>query len=192
MALAGLLLAAAVARAGGAMHFTELAGTEVRDARGERLGELKDVLFDARDGTIVAFTVDYGRWLRISEYEAAFAPAQFVPAGEALELRVAEARLRRMPPVDRPAWPLVRASDIVGRAVLDRLHRDSGEMVDLLLDLEHVRVDGALVDLRDEWEARPALRSVPLQELSLPREVGQYATLSVTRERLSAEKKSGP
>jgi len=187
-----LLLAGGVARAGGATHFTKLAGTEVRDARGERLGELKDVLFDARDGTIVAFTVDYGRWLRISEYEAAFAPALFAPAGEALELRVAEARLRRAPPADRPEWPLVRASDIVGRAVLDRLHRDSGEMVDLLLDLDGARVADALIDLRDEWEARPVLRRVPLRDLSLPREVGQYATLGVTRERLTGEKKSGP
>jgi len=169
------------------MPFTELAGTEVREAGGERLGELKDVLFDARDGTIVAFTVDYGRWLRVSEYEAAFTPEQFVRAEDALELRVAEAKLRRTPPVDRPAWPLVRASDIVGREVRDRLHRDSGEMADLLLDMQHARVAGVLIDLRDEWEPRPVLRRVTLQELALPREIGQYATLGVTRERLAGE-----
>lgn len=178
-----MLLAGVAARAGDAMPFTEFAGREVRDVRGERLGELKDVLFDARDGTIVAFTVDYGRWLRVSEYEAAFAPQQFVPVAEAFELRVAEATLRRTPPVERPAWPLVRASDIVGREVRDRLHRDSGEMVDLLLDPGRARVAAALIDLRDEWEPRPVLRRVSLEQLSLPREVGQYPTLTVTRER---------
>jgi sporulation protein YlmC with PRC-barrel domain len=182
-----VLLAGAAARAGDAMPFTEFAGGEVRDVRGERLGELKDVLFDARDGAIVAFTVDYGRWLRLSEYEAAFAPQQFVPVAEAFELHVADATLRRTPPVERPAWPLVRASDIVGREVRDRLHRDSGEMVDLLLDLDRARVAGALIDLRDEWEARPVLRRVSLEQLSLPREIGQYATLNVTRERLAGE-----
>lgn len=28
------------------------------------LNELTDVLFDARDGAILAVTIDYGRWLR--------------------------------------------------------------------------------------------------------------------------------
>ena len=163
----------------------------VRDARGERLGELRDVLFDARDGTIVALTVDYGRWLRISEYEAAFALEHFKRVGNALQLDVDYKALRRTPPVERPDWPLVRASDLVGRAVRDRLRRDSGEMVDLRLDAEGWRVQSALIDLRDEWEPQAVIRTVALEQLSLPRDVGQYATLNVTRERLS-NSGSGP
>lgn len=177
------LLGAAPALAHASTSFTELVGAEVRDARGDRLGEIKDVLFDARDGAIVALIVDYGRWLRISEYEGAFAPRLFAHDGDAWQLRVAETTLRHTPPVERPAWPLLRASDLVGREVRDRLHRDSGEMRDLVLDLEAERVDFALIDLRDEWEPRPVLRRVSLEQLSLPREVGQYPTLTVTRER---------
>jgi sporulation protein YlmC with PRC-barrel domain len=177
------LLSAAPALASATTSFTELVGTEVRDARGDRLGEIKDVLFDARDGAIVALTVDYGRWLRISEYEAAFAPRLFAHGGNGLQLGVAEATLRRTPAVGRPAWPLLRASDLVGREVRDRLHRDSGEMVDLVLDLEAERVESALIDLRDDWEARAVVRRVSLEQLSLPHEVGQYPTLTVTRER---------
>lgn len=177
------LLGAAPALAEATTLFTDLVGTEVRDARGERLGEIKDVLFDARDGAIVALTVDYGRWLRVSEYEAAFAPRLFTRDGDAWQLRAAETTLRRTPAVERPAWPLLRASDLVGREVRDRLRRDSGEMVDLVLDLDAGRVEWALIDLRDDWEPRAVVRRVSLEQLALPHEVGQYPTLTVTRER---------
>jgi sporulation protein YlmC with PRC-barrel domain len=181
-ALGALLMAFAGAALADASRVSAWVGMPVVIASGERIGELRDVLFDARDGAIVAFTVDYGRWLRIAEHEAAFGRAQFTRRGAVLELAVPEARLRRTRALERTEWPIISAAGLIGREVRDRLHRDSGELVDLELDFEAGRVRAALIDLPDEWSGERAPRRVALGQLTLPREVGQFPTLSVRRE----------
>ena len=183
-ALGALLIAFAGAALADASRVSAWFGTPVVIASGERIGEVKDVLFDARNGAIVAFTVDYGRWLRIAQYQAAFERASFSRRGAALELNVTEARLRRTPALKRPEWPIVSAAQLIGRDVRDRLHRDSGELVELEADFGNGRVRAALIDLPDEWAGAHGTRRVKLEDLSLPREVGQLPTLSVRREQL--------
>jgi sporulation protein YlmC with PRC-barrel domain len=183
-ALVALLSLAAPAARADPSRVSAWLGRAVVDARGERIGELKDVLFDGRDGAIVALAVEYGRWLRVAEHEAAFPRGQFSRRGAALVLALPEAALRRAPALERPQWPLVRASSVIGREVRDRLHRDAGEMSDLVMDFERGEVRYALIDLPDEWGGG-RLERVALDELALPRDIGQYVTLNVRRERLS-------
>ena len=172
------------ALAGPHVSVSELIGRAVADANGNAIGELTDVIFDARDGTIRAVTVDFGRWLRVGSREAAFPLAQISSGGKAIVLDVPERELRRAPPAERPDWPSLSAAWLIGREVRDRLHRDSGEMVDLVADLDAARIVQAVIRLPDEWAADRI--AVSLDALTLPRELGQYATLDVTRERLAA------
>ena len=183
LAAALLMLVALPALAGPRVSVSELIGRTVADANGNAIGELTDVIFDARDGTIRAVTVDYGRWLHVGSREAAFPLAQISSTAKAVVLDVPERELRRAPPAERPDWPSLSAAWLIGREVRDRLHRDSGEMVDLVADLDAARIVQAVIRLPDEWAADRI--SLPLDALTLPREVGQYATLDVTRERLA-------
>jgi sporulation protein YlmC with PRC-barrel domain len=183
LAAAVLMVVAVPALGGPSVSVSELIGRPVADANGNAIGELTDVIFDARDGTIRAVTVDFGRWLHVGSREAAFPLARISSASGRVVLDVPERELRRAPPAERPEWPALSAAWLIGREVRDRLHRDSGEMVDLLADLSAARIVQAVIRLPDEWDAdRIAL---PLESLNLPREVGQYATLDVTRERLA-------
>jgi sporulation protein YlmC with PRC-barrel domain len=178
-----LVLVALPALGGPRVSVSELIGRAVADANGNAIGELTDVIFDARDGTIRAVTVDFGRWLRVGSREAAFPLAQISSAGEPVVLDVPERELRRAPPAGRPEWPSLSAAWLIGREVRDRLHRDSGDMVDLVADLAAGRIVQAVIRLPAEWAADRV--PLPLDSLTLPREIGQYATLDVTRERLA-------
>lgn len=166
----------------------ELIGRTVLDTRHNRLGEVTDVIFDARDGRILALTVDYGRALGIASYEADFEPRRLSPAGEALVLDAPEAELRRMPASEHAEWPAISAARLIGREVRDQLRRDTGEMVDLLTDPGGARIERAVIDLPDEWSGPERERmALPLEALDLPHEVGHYARLNVRRERLARE-----
>ena len=178
--------AAAVSSPSAPSTVSALIGTPVFDGSGDEIGEVKDVVFDARDGAIVALTVEYGRWLRVASHEAAFVPGDFARRDEGLVLRLPAQALRRTPPLGWANWPALRASYVMGREVRDRLRRDSGVMVDLVVDFGAMRITSAIIDLRDEWEERERLLRLPFPELSFPREFGDFATLRVRREQLDA------
>ncbi|MFN2645806.1 MAG: hypothetical protein ABR570_12495 [Burkholderiales bacterium] len=60
-------------------------------------------------------------------------------------------------------------------------------MTDLVVDFERGEVRYTIIDPPDEWGGAGRLERVPLADLALPRDIGQYATLNVSRERLSGE-----
>lgn len=168
------------------MRASELIGSAVFGTRGERVGEVRDVILDARDGTIRSFIIEYGGWLGIGEREVALAAARLAQRGEKLVLEGTEEALRSAPAFERPVWPAMRASALINREVRDRLHRDSGEIADLALDLSAGRVHHALINLRDDWQPGRRLVAVPIEDFSLPRDMGRYAILNVTRDHIGA------
>ena len=165
----------------------ELIGAPVLNPAGEHLGEVTDIVFDARDGSIRYVVIEFGGWLGLGEGEAAFSAAQLVPRGGYVMLDVPEGSLRRTPAHEEPAWPAMRATKLIEREVLDRRHRDAGEIVDLLIDLRAPRVHHALINLRDDWKPGERLVRVPIEEFSLPRDMGDHATLNIARERLGTQ-----
>ena len=188
LVLAALLFAfAPAAFCGPSRTVAELVGTPVLNRTGEKLGVVKDVVFDARDGAIVAITVEYGRWLRVASHEAAFAPDEFAFGEGKLAIALSPAALRRAPAIGWPEWPALRASYVIGREVRDRLRRDSGEMTDLVIDLSELRVRYAVIDVRDDWEERPRLLRLPFSSFNFPREFGEFPRLKVRREQLAAD-----
>jgi sporulation protein YlmC with PRC-barrel domain len=85
-----------------------------------------------------------------------------------------------------PEWPAMRASRVLGHEVVDRYHRDAGEIVDLEVDLDAGRVEHAVIDLRDDWKPGARLVRVPLTELSLPPDLGEKIAYNFARETLAA------
>lgn len=162
-----------------------LIGQPVLNPAGEHLGEVEDIVFDARDGAIRRVTIEFGGWLGLGEGEAAFSAAQIVPREGFVTLDVPDGSLRRVPAPETVQWPAMRASALLGREVVDRRHRDAGEIVDLVVDLRANRVEHALVDLRDDWAPGRELARVPIERFSLPRDLGDRVALNVAREKLA-------
>jgi sporulation protein YlmC with PRC-barrel domain len=162
---------------------SELLGSPVVNAEGAPLGRLDGLMFDVRSGALRAVALASGGWLPFDGWEAAFAVSRLAP--EAGGGYVLQQSARRLPPrglVD-PEWPVMRARELIGREVVDRLHRDFGEIRDLVVDVEAGRVRSALVDRRDDWAAGTALVNVPIEWFSIPRDVGETVALNYSRER---------
>lgn len=112
------------------------------------------------------------------------APALFAQAPEHL---VFDARNGRLLPGARAQgplqWPAMRASQLIGHEVVDRRHRDFGEIRELVLDSQRRRISAVVIDRRDDWQAGEALVKVPIEALSLPRDLGDRIALNYGRER---------
>ena len=168
-----LLAFAAVTAAAPDLRATELIGMSVVDPAGRRLGPIQDLIFDATDARLRLVTVHIGG------REAGFHPGRFELRDGRAVLNATEAKLERVPDFGEPKWPAMRASTLIRKEVRDRLHRDAGEVVDLLVDLDERRVHHALMDLRDDWKAGAKLTRVPIEEFSLPRDLGRHAILNM-------------
>lgn len=161
-----------------------LLGQEVRTAGGERVGELRDIVFDARTGAIRFVTIDLGGAFGLGGKEAAFSTAELLLRGEEVRLTASPAALENVPAFGEPDYPAMRASKLIHREVRDRLHQDAGEIVDLLLDPRWRRVHTALIDLRDDWKPGEWIVPAAIEDFSLPRDMGRYAVLNIARSQL--------
>lgn len=148
---------------------SDLIGRELVNARGESLGTISDLVFDARNGALVSVVAgslafpandlrpQAGRYMLRTKYE----PRTFA----------------------EPKWPAMRASTLMEREVVDRLHRDFGEIRNLVIDLDAQKVRAAVVDRRDDWAPGETLLSVPIESFSLPRDLPEKVALNISRER---------
>ena len=148
---------------------SEFIGRELINARGESLGTISEVVFDARTGALVS----------VASGSLAFPADDLRPQGERYELRSKyEPRT-----FAEPQWPAMRASTLLDREVVDRLHRDFGEIRDLVIDLRAPEVRSAVVDRRDDWAAGQSLVTLPLEAFSLPRDLPDKVAINYSRER---------
>lgn len=136
---------------------TELIGIEVRAAGGETLGEIADLVIDARNGRVEQAVLEFGGWLGFGARRAA------VPYAALADLSPED--LARMPPFAPPAWPQVLATRLVGAPVRDRAGREAGEIQDFVISADAGRVYYAIVDPDDGWRNRSF--AVPVSMLNL-------------------------
>lgn len=166
-----------------ALRATDLLGAQVANPAGKSLGEVKDVIFNSKDGSIRSVTVQFS----LGGKEAAFSAAQLVPRGDRLVLDVAQETLRHVPAFDHLEWPAMRASALLNKEVRDRLHRDAGEIVDLVVRLDQNHVSHAVLDLADDWKPGQRLVEVGIGALALPRDLGERIVLNISRQELLKE-----
>lgn len=176
LAFAGALLLPAVpSQAADAPYVraSELFGSRLVDESGEALGEVDDLVFDARNGALRSVVVD-GLALPVSRLGSE-------AGGERYVLKQPDDA--RAAALGEPRWPAMRASELINHEVVDRLHRDFGEIRDALIDLDARRVRSVIIDRADDWQPGKALLTVPIEELSLPRDLGDKVALNYSRER---------
>jgi sporulation protein YlmC with PRC-barrel domain len=145
------LLLAAPARAERIYWNDELAsaliGKSVLDRRGERLGEIDDLVLDLERGTASFALVESGGLLGLFAELRAFPVGWLAPGArdEAVRLDIDAAELDA---AARQAPHGLRASEILGRPVRDASGREAGELRDLVVNLGDGALRHAVIMLR--------------------------------------------
>lgn len=171
---------------------TRLIGTAVRDAAGERLGDIADLVVDLDNGKVRYAILSFGGFMGLGDRHFAYPLRAFkLRAGaDQLVLDVDRDMLRSAPGFDANRWPdwngtyfetvdrffgrddttaygrrLWRASDLIGEDVRGRQGSNIGHVADLMVDLRDGAVRYAFVEI-DRW-ARMVDRqvAVPIQHL---------------------------
>lgn len=84
-----------------------LTGTDVRNLKGENLGDIKDFMLDVDNGRVLYAVLDFGGFLGIGDKYFAVPLEAFRPdtQSEKLVLDVDKARLENAPGFDKNNWP---------------------------------------------------------------------------------------
>lgn len=164
------LLAVIPMLAAAEMRASEVLGGQLVSAGGEALGRIDDLVFDARSGAL-RYVVT-GR--------LAFPASALQAEGRERYVLQEPGEAHAVAPLE---WPAMRASALINREVIDRQRRDFGEIRDLVVDLDAQRVSSAVIDRADDWQPGRALLTVPIEELSLPRDLADKVALNYSRER---------
>ena len=92
-------------------HFrvSALEGLPVRNAAGENLGKIKDMVIDLKSGTIRYVALDFGGFLGLGDklFAVPWSALQYQdkPNDEHLVLNVSKERLKNAPGFDKSHWP---------------------------------------------------------------------------------------
>ena len=161
----------------GAMSAKRLIGTDIVDARGKDMGEIKDVVLNLDSSRVHAAVLEFGGFLGIGDKHYAFPISELRAAkdNDKLALNVDKQRLEKEKGFDKDKWPdmsdeywgrigkeqkaagkmnLVRASKLIGRDVQDANGKDVGEIKDVILSSDRGRIEHVVVDFDDRGEQR--------------------------------------
>lgn len=195
------------------MRVSQLTGREVKDARGESLGEVKDVIVDVNNERVHYLVLGFGRVLgdKLFAYPVgAFEQA----AGDELILDVDRERLKKAPGFDKwPDWSkearyrreverhfghdatkylpndrLMRAAEVIGRKVKDRDGKGVGQVEDMVVNLGSGRVRYVALELERSWKLNDQLVALPLRALRFGAERGDEPTLGVARSQIDTRR----
>lgn len=99
--------AGATAKTSGAMSAKRLIGTDVVDAQGKDMGEIKEIVLDLHNGRVHAAVIEFGGFLGIGDNQYAFSPSELRPAKERdkLMLNVSKDQLKDRQGFEKEKWP---------------------------------------------------------------------------------------
>lgn len=172
---------------------SRLIGTEVRNGQGESLGDIDDLIIDARDGTVRYAVLSFGGFLGMGDKLFAYPMSAFTPSarGHSFILNVDKSRLKNAPGFsanDWPNWdqtvytaevdryfgsqprakgqgPLYRASELIDAEVSDRNGRDIGHVNDIVVNTRNGNVDYAVIEVDRLTDFPDKLVQVPITSL---------------------------
>jgi sporulation protein YlmC with PRC-barrel domain len=196
---------------------SKLIGTDVSNAQGENLGEIKDLVIDVTHGRVHYAVLSFGGFLGMGDKLFAFPMGAFNQAtdGDKLILNVDKSKLKAAPgfeakyypdwnaakynaEVDRyfgpklalksmPNQQLRRASELLGKDVNDRDGKDVGEIDDLVVNVGTGKVHYAVLEFDKSWSLNDKLLAVPLNAFTYTRD-GKDLVLSVDRSTLDTKR----
>ena len=172
--------ASSQAKKASAVSAQKLIGTDIVDAQGKDMGEIKDVVLNLDTSRVHAAVLEFGGFLGVGEKQYAFPIGELRSAreGDKLMLNINKERLEKDKGFDKDKWPemsddywgrigkqekaagqagkmnLVRASKLIGRDVQDANGKDIGEIKDVVLSTDRGRIEHVVVDLDGRGEQR--------------------------------------
>jgi len=84
---------------------SKLIGTDVIDAKGEKLGDIKDIVLDRRRGDVAYAVVGFGGTLGVGDKYFAIPWQALKPREDKLVLNVDREKLKDAPGFDKDNWP---------------------------------------------------------------------------------------
>ena len=200
------------------LRASKLIGTNVRNAEGERLGNIQNLMVDPAAQRVHYAVLSFGGFLGMGDKLFAFPVNLFKPGKdpEQVVLNIEKDRLRNAPGFDRNNWPdmgdnryrgdvdryyqsepakrgafvdqMMRASDLIGRKVKDGEGNNAGEIEDLVVSLTNGQVRYVVVDLDKAWSQDEKMVALPLRALTFPRDKGRDLVLNVPKERIDTSR----
>jgi len=171
-------------------------GMPVKNAKGENLGEIKDLIVDVANERVYYAVLEFGGFLGLGEKLFAYPVGAFrTTAGrDDLVLNVDAARLKAAPGFARDRWPdwatyrsdvdryhgatvslkpmpgqnLRRASELIGKDVNDRNGKDIGEIADIVVNMGNGRIHYAVLEFDRSWNLNDKLLAVPMRAFTYP------------------------
>ena len=182
----------AAAKAFRLMRASQLIGKNVENSQGENLGEIKDLVIDVNNERVFYAILEFGGFLGLGEKLFAYPVRSFNQTSadtDKLVLNVDKDKLKAAPGFARDSWPdwltygkqvdkyygetvklkamanqkLVRASELIGKDVNDRMGKDMGEIDDMVVNMNSGRIHYAVLEFDQSWNLNDKLISLPLR-----------------------------
>lgn len=191
-ASAGASSSAAGAGMADGMSVRKLRGMDVVDAKGEKLGDIEEVMLDMQSGRVQAVVLGFGGFLGLGEKHFAFPVSDLQPAKEKdkLQLNVDKQKLKdregfakgKYPEPNDDYWvrigqadkagaaagatgqkaSFMRASQVIGKDVEDKSGKDVGEVQDILLSADRTRIQHVVIDVNGAGHATVEPKSLSM------------------------------
>ena len=197
---------------------SKLIGMNVRNAQGENLGEINDLVLDVNHERVYYAILGFGGALGLGEKLFAYPVSLFShdTADNKLVLNVDKEKLKKAPGFERANWPdwnrdryrrdvesyfgptvaakpmanqhLVRASKLIGKDVNDRNGKDVGEIEDIVVNLGNGRIHYAVLDFDKAWSTDDKLLPVAMKSIQFPADPKKDLVLTLNRNQLDMKR----
>jgi sporulation protein YlmC with PRC-barrel domain len=197
------------------MRLNQLIGKDVRNAQGEDLGDIKDVVVDLNNGRVHYVVLSFGGFLGLGDKQFAYPLKVFKPAADRdeLVLNVDKERLKKAPGFEqarepdwnrpeyrgqvdkyfgdmvqvepRPNMRLIRGSNLIGKDVNGSDGKQLGEIEDVVVSLIDGDVRYAVLAFDKSWSLGEKRFVFPLKAFKPGQRLQDDFVLDVNRERLA-------
>ena len=197
------------------MRASKLMGMHVRNAQGEDLGEINDLVVDVNNERVYYAILAFGGFLGMGEKLFAYPVRAFSIGrdGESLMLNVDKDRLKQAPGFDRDRWPdwqaengyrnevdryygpkvqldprpnmLLRRASNLLGADVTAADDDVGDVEDMVVDLSDGKVQYAVVEFDRGWGDPERMMLLPLRAFQRGAKDGEDLALRLDRQQLA-------
>jgi sporulation protein YlmC with PRC-barrel domain len=173
------------------MRASKLIGKNVTNSKGERLGEIKDLVVDTTNGNVQYAVIGMGGFLGVGDKLYAYPLERFERTTERgkLLLNVDKNKMKSAPGFDDKSWPdfgtaayrgqvdafygtkspttarFARASQILKGDVKDRSNNDIGDIEDMVVSLPNGHVSYVVLEFDRAWNPNNKLVAMPVKAL---------------------------
>jgi sporulation protein YlmC with PRC-barrel domain len=195
------------------MRVSELLGADVRNAQGENLGEIEELMIDMESRQVRHAVLSFGGVLGMGDKLFAYPISAFGAdrGNQALVLNVPRERLAESPGFERDRYPavtdsawwqridelfgdsdqrsaaqrqrLARASELIDKDVELKNGDDVGEVEDLVVNLQDRQVKHVVIEFDRAWNMNDKLVALPISAFQQTRD-GEDLVIDRSREQL--------